>query len=118
ILGGLAARGIGQEMDVLGNEIDQAFVLAGETDAPDRRRHHVGAAGGDRIEHQLAVWIAGGAEEEARAELAAGDDQGIGHSRYSLPTLFSHLAGRARSRRCRPGAAWSAPRQRVGPWRR
>ncbi len=69
VLGGLAARGVGQEMDVLGDQIDQAFILAGEADAPDRGRHHLGAAGGDRIEHELAVRIAGGAEKQTRAEL-------------------------------------------------
>ena len=59
----LAAGGIGQELDVLRDEVDQAFVLAGETDAPDRGRHHLGSAGANGVEHKLAVGIAGGAEE-------------------------------------------------------
>ena len=110
ILGGLAAGGVGQEMDVLGNKIDQAFVVAGEADAPDRGRHHLGAARRDRVEHQLAVGIAGGAEEQARVEFAAGDDERIGHGERTpkRTRMVSHPGARARSRRCRPASAPSA----------
>src|SRR5262249_13070952 len=79
ILGGLAARGVGQEMDVLGDEIDQALVVARKTDATDRCSRHLAAARCQRIEHQLAVGIARGAEEKARAKLAAGNHKRIGH---------------------------------------
>ena len=50
-------------MDVLGNEIDETFLLAGEADAPDRGCYHLGAARANGVEHELAVGIAGGAEE-------------------------------------------------------
>ena len=53
--------------------------LAGEADAPDRSRHHLGPARSDGVEHERAVRITGGAKKQARAELATGDDQGIGH---------------------------------------
>src|SRR5215472_16608376 len=66
-------------MHLFRNEIDQAFLLASKADAADRGGHHLGAARGDRVEHELAVGIARGAEKEARGELAASDDQGIGH---------------------------------------
>ena len=56
-------------------QVDQALVLAGEADAADRGGHHLGPAGRDRIQHHLAVGIAGGAEEQPRAELAARDGQ-------------------------------------------
>src|SRR5262249_18478878 len=76
---GLATGSIGQKIDVLRDEVDQAFLFAGETDAPDRGRHHLGPAGGNGVEHELAVGIASGAEEQTGAELAAGDDERIGH---------------------------------------
>src|SRR4030088_1342162 len=74
-------------MHVLRNDIDQALVLAGEADAPDRSRHHLGPARIDGVEHELAVRIAGSSEKQARAELAAGNDQRVGHVVYSSTAL-------------------------------
>jgi predicted metal-dependent phosphoesterase TrpH len=64
VLRGLATCGIGQEVNVLWDEIDQAFVLTREADAPDGGRHHLGCARGNGVKHELAVGIPGGAEEE------------------------------------------------------
>jgi hypothetical protein len=64
VLGGLAACGIGQEMHSAGEQIDDALVVAGKADPTDRRRHHLGAARGHGVEHELAVGIARGAEKQ------------------------------------------------------
>src|SRR6516165_3681926 len=64
ILRCLAAGGIGQELDVLGNEIEQALVIACEADAPNRGRDHFRTACGERVEHHLPIRIAGSAKEE------------------------------------------------------
>src|SRR6185295_12812568 len=74
-------------MHVFRNNIDQALVLAGETDAPDRSRHHLRTTRRDRVDHELAVRIAGGPEKQTRAEFAAGNDQGVGHVEFSSTAL-------------------------------
>src|SRR5262249_45062109 len=88
VLRGLAARRVGQEMDVLGDEIDQALVIARKADPSDRGGRHLAAARLERIEHQLAVGITGGAEEQARAKLAAGNHKRIGHLLLLHPALY------------------------------
>src|SRR5207342_2919881 len=110
ILRGLAAGSVGQKMHMLRNDIDQALVFAGEADAPDRGRNHLGPARGDGVEHELAVWIAGRPEEQARAEFAAGNDEGIGHFEYSSTALAGahDLDAVARpKRRLRPSRPWN-----------
>src|SRR4029077_6110871 len=61
-------------------QVDQAFIVAGKTDAADGGRHHRCAACFDRVEHDLAVRVAGGTKEKPRAEFLPGNDQRIGHS--------------------------------------
>ena len=59
---------------------------------------HLAAARGERVEHDLPVRIAGGAEEQPGAELAAGNDQRIGHRNNSHhPTLAHQPPWRART---------------------
>src|SRR5712671_4277164 len=97
-------------MHVFRNDIDQALVFTGEADAPDRGRHHLGPTRGDGVEHELAVWIAGRPEEQARAEFAAGNDEGIGHFECSSTALAGthDLNTVARlKRRLRPSRAWN-----------
>ena len=89
VLGRLAARGVGQEVHLAAEEIDQALVVAGEADAADRGGDHLRAARGDRVEHHLTVGIAGRAEEQPRGEAAAGNDEGLRHRSLQIPSISS-----------------------------
>src|SRR6516164_5411256 len=60
----LAACGVGQELNVLGNEIEQALVIAREADTPNRSRDHFRTACGERIEHHLPIRIPGSAKKQ------------------------------------------------------
>src|SRR5262249_45003852 len=91
ILSGLAARGVGQEMDVLGDQVDEALVVTSKADAADRGSRHLAAARLERLEHHLAVGITRGAEKQARSKLAAGNHKRIGHM------LLLHPPWRART---------------------
>src|SRR5215467_7180476 len=51
VLRGLATCRVGQEMDLLGNEIDEALVVTGKADPSDRSGRHFAAAGSERIKH-------------------------------------------------------------------
>ena len=68
-----------------------------------------------RVEHHLPVRIAGGAEEQPRVKLAAGDDQRIGMIgcccvRASSALQRAHDLDRvARSQRVRPSGAPEPP---------
>ena len=54
---------------MLRDDIDQAFVLAGEADAPDRSRHHLDPARSNGVEHEHAVRIT---KKQARAKGGGG----------------------------------------------
>ena len=49
---------------MLGNEIEQALVIACKADAPNRGRDHFRTACGERVDHHLPIRIAGGAQEQ------------------------------------------------------
>ena len=96
VLGGLAAGGVGKKADAPGEQIEQALVVAGEADAADRGGDHLGAARADRVEHDLAIGITGGAEKKPRAELLAGNDERIGHLLHLTNSFPSPLWGGVR----------------------
>src|SRR4029079_11271641 len=63
----------------------------------------------DRVDHKLAVRIAGGPEKQTRTEFAAGNDQGVGHVECSSNALSGahDLDAVARlKRRLGPCRAW------------
>src|SRR4029077_20588728 len=82
---------------------------------------HLGAACGDRVEHDLAIGIAGAAEKQPRRKFLAGNDQRIGHRICSYPpcrartisTLspgLSRVAGQAARGTTAPLSATAMPR--------
>ena len=101
VLGGLAARGVGQELHPARQQVDEALLLAGKADAADRGGRHLGTARGERVEEDLSVRISGGAEKQPGAKRSVCDLENIGHHALThiSPTLpgehdFDRVAGR------------------------
>ena len=72
---GEAAGGVGQHVDALGLDDLQQRALRGRVDAAHRDGHELALAGVDGVAERLQAREAAGAEQQARAQLAAGDDE-------------------------------------------
>ena len=118
---GDAARGVGQDAVAVAEQIDEAFGIAVEADPADRDGDQLGAARLQRIEQHLLVRVAGGADEQPRVQLGAGDDQRVGRMGMGVDPVaikFSRPAAGARSRPRRPATAPLPATRRGAPRRR
>ena len=79
-VGGVAAGGVGQQKIFLGIDVvEQRFLAAVEVDAADGDGDHLGAAGFEGARSFLEGFVFSRADDQAGAERAAGNEEGIGH---------------------------------------